>query len=272
MLYINLVFLVSLLGSGCVVEGYATPGELYSSLTHMKDLFIFDDKIADILQFLPSYLQEVEEYDESHACLFKDANRMGGGDMLNPSITGNPLHLYSVIKRLVLYWPAINQVLRVINNTEYNCEDKLENCEWWSQWAECEKNPTFMLINCQLSCGLCGKPELLDKLFEIRLLEMSTVLPSISDLKGAALALARLQQVYRIPIPTLAGGRVDNVSSCVRLTTYDYIRIANESYFEGEYANAWQWYNYAFGSAKDPDVKGHIKGLMSMVLKQVNTP
>ncbi|KAK7086831.1 Prolyl 4-hydroxylase subunit alpha-3 [Halocaridina rubra] len=269
MIAMKLVSLGVLLVYGCTVEGYAIPGELYSSMIHVADLFQFDAKIAEVLPYLPSYIPEVKEYDRSHACLFKDTNRLGEGDLLSTSITGNPLHLYSVIKRLVLYWPAISRSMIVINNTEYNCDDKHPNCEWWSQWSECEKNPTFMLVNCQLSCGLCGRTgNLLDTLASVRQFEMMTVLPSLRDLRGAALALARLQQMYRIPIPALAGGRIANISTCVRLSTYDCIRIANESYFEGDYASAWQWYNYAFGATLDPDGKGHIRDLMYLVKKQ----
>ena len=37
------------------------------------------------------------------------------------------------------------------------CEDTNEKCDYWADIGECEANPGYMLINCQLSCGLCGK-------------------------------------------------------------------------------------------------------------------
>ncbi|KAK7086834.1 hypothetical protein SK128_010021 [Halocaridina rubra] len=194
-----------------------------------------------------------------------DSARLAKGDYLSASITGNPLHLYAVIKRLVLFWPAINRVLYIISDVNYSCQDRHLSCSWWSKWGECGKNPSYMMINCQLSCGLCGKPEVHGKMAALRKLENHTVLPSSNDLRGAAIALARLQQIYRLPIPDMAEGRVANVSTCVRLSAYDCIRIANESHNEADYANAWQWYNYALGSTTSPELKEHIRGLMYFV-------
>lgn len=43
----------------------------------------------------------------------------------------------------------------------------------------------------------------------------ATVLPTLEDLEGAALALARLQRIYRIPINSLMAGHIAGVSSSV---------------------------------------------------------
>ncbi|KAK7086832.1 Prolyl 4-hydroxylase subunit alpha-3 [Halocaridina rubra] len=249
-------------------EAHAISGELYSSLAHMNDVFVFDSKVVEILPYLPPYLPELEKYKESHNCLAVDTGRLGGGDFLSVSITGNPLHLYFVIKRLVLYWPAINRALQVINDSRGNCKDMHTSCSYWSKWYECQKNPAYMMINCQLSCGLCGKPEIHEKIIALRALGYKIVLPSANDLRGAAIALARLQQVYRLPIADLAEGIVANVSTSVRLSTYDCMRIANESNFETEYASAWQWYSLAHATTSDPDLKALIKGIMYSVKRQ----
>lgn len=40
-------------------------------------------------------------------------------------------------------------------------EDKCQNnhrfCDYWSKLGECNKNPSWMLVNCKKSCNQCGK-------------------------------------------------------------------------------------------------------------------
>jgi hypothetical protein len=38
-----------------------------------------------------------------------------------------------------------------------NCHDEHERCEFWASLNECEKNPGYMLGNCQKSCDTCTK-------------------------------------------------------------------------------------------------------------------
>jgi hypothetical protein len=38
------------------------------------------------------------------------------------------------------------------------CEDKDVQCPTWSSMGECETNPSWMLVNCELSCGVCQAP------------------------------------------------------------------------------------------------------------------
>ena len=35
------------------------------------------------------------------------------------------------------------------------CLDQHEKCSYWAEHGECEKNPTWMKPNCQLSCKQC---------------------------------------------------------------------------------------------------------------------
>ncbi|XP_064096598.1 prolyl 4-hydroxylase subunit alpha-1-like isoform X4 [Macrobrachium nipponense] len=202
---------------GVAVEGHGVSGELYSSLTHMTDLFVFDRKVGELLPFLPSYLPEVTSYKESYSCLIHDVVRLARGstlkegDFLDVAITGNPLHLFAVIKRLVLYWPPIRRSIGTIFSSNESCADKNQNCRWWAKWSECSNNPTFMMVNCQESCGFCGKPV---------------------------------------------------------LSVYDCIRIANESHDEGQYANAWLWYNFAGAIATSPEMKGLIAGLKGPLARE----
>ncbi|XP_066971753.1 LOW QUALITY PROTEIN: prolyl 4-hydroxylase subunit alpha-1-like [Macrobrachium rosenbergii] len=226
------LFGILMIFKGAAVEGNGVSGELYSSLTHMNDLFVFDRKVAEILSFLPTYLLEVASYKESYSRLIHDVvtlargSAFNEGDFLDVAITGNPLHLFAVIKRLVLYWPPIRRSIITIFSSEQRAK--------------------------------------LLALLELENLPSSrTVLPSLNDLRGASLALARLQQIYRIPIPNL----IEDAHSTF-LSVYDCIRIANESYYEGQYVNAWQWYIYAGAIATTPDMKGLIDDLKAPVAKE----
>ena len=37
----------------------------------------------------------------------------------------------------------------------HNCKDLNTECSYWAQNGECEKNPSFMHVNCKNSCNLC---------------------------------------------------------------------------------------------------------------------
>ncbi|XP_068233922.1 prolyl 4-hydroxylase subunit alpha-1-like [Palaemon carinicauda] len=252
-----------------VFEGHGVSGELYSSLAHMDDLFVFDMKVAELLPYLPTSVPEVTSYKESYLCLLQDVMTLAKGNTLDAAITGNPLHLFTVIKRLFLYWPPIKRSIDRILSAESTCEDKSDLCKWWADLLECTKNPTFMIIDCPLSCGVCGKPganaELHKKLPSLEELERKIMLPSANDLGGASLALARLQQIYRIPIQELATGTIANVTTSVVLSLYDCIRIANESYHEGQYVNAWQWFDYAEVTTFSPGMRDLIKGFKNSI-------
>lgn len=41
------------------------------------------------------------------------------------------------------------------NDNNYKCVDKNKDCSFWAGIGECEKNPRYMLSNCQVSCDSC---------------------------------------------------------------------------------------------------------------------
>ncbi|XP_047492012.1 uncharacterized protein LOC125041217 [Penaeus chinensis] len=90
-------------------------GELHSCPYHLKDVFLFDKEVAEVLRHIVPSTPESERYLESYAGMILDA--MGvGGDVLNEAILGNPLHVYGLIKRMVLYWPPVKDI--VYNTTK----------------------------------------------------------------------------------------------------------------------------------------------------------
>ncbi|CAL4125166.1 unnamed protein product, partial [Meganyctiphanes norvegica] len=93
-------------------------------------------------------------------------------------------------------------------------------------------------------------------------------LPNLDDLRGAALALARLQQVYRLNIQHMINGRLYNHPSSTRLTILDCVRVANESFHESKYSNAWQWYSAAMRLSNNPDMRQHITDLMEPIVSE----
>ena len=36
------------------------------------------------------------------------------------------------------------------------CKDQSGDCVYWAQTGECDKNPAYMLYQCQVSCETCG--------------------------------------------------------------------------------------------------------------------
>ena len=44
------------------------------------------------------------------------------------------------------------------NNNETTCKDNRpasNECPYWAKNGECEKNPTYMTVECRKSCGIC---------------------------------------------------------------------------------------------------------------------
>ena len=37
------------------------------------------------------------------------------------------------------------------------CVDLVEHCEYWARIGECSKNPSYMHVNCKLSCHVCSE-------------------------------------------------------------------------------------------------------------------
>jgi len=50
----------------------------------------------------------------------------------------------------------IHKLLQMLGMPE-NCHDNDSQCPTWKAQGECERNPTFMLQACRLSCGTCQK-------------------------------------------------------------------------------------------------------------------
>ncbi|XP_047492616.1 prolyl 4-hydroxylase subunit alpha-3-like [Penaeus chinensis] len=115
---------------------------------------------------------------------------------------------------------------------------------------------------CPYSCGFCQVNESNPAL---KAAESRTVLPSRSDLDGAAQSLALLQRVYLLPMEHLLNGRILNTDSSVRLTTWDILRVARASADARRWVNAWVWYDEALSAIPDPDAQDHVSDLLEFI-------
>ncbi|KAK7065906.1 hypothetical protein SK128_008514, partial [Halocaridina rubra] len=203
------------------VAGRTVPGEIYSSLAHVHGLFIFDHRVGQtLLRITTTTFPESQRYKEMYNWAATDANYSSSSEEIQETevLTGNPLHIYALMKRILYYWYFVQYEL--------------------------------------VSAGLSK---------EVQRWTNQTTLPSGKDLAGTALALARLQQVYNLPIEELVQGTILMHQSSVRLTTFDCLKIANESHWVGNYVSAWQWYFYTLKITGDLDLKQHIWDLMGKV-------
>lgn len=87
-------------------QGIAGPqsGQLFASLVHMKHVFHFDQLLGEVLLQLPEHLLAATDYLDTYKNLVVDRIR-------GQETTGNPLHVYTVIKRLVNQWPNVKPAL-----------------------------------------------------------------------------------------------------------------------------------------------------------------
>nr|XP_045588769.1 prolyl 4-hydroxylase subunit alpha-3-like [Procambarus clarkii] len=245
------------------------PGHLYTSLALMDDLFAFDKLVGDLLPLLPEHIPEASRYLESYWSVAADRDKVGG-QVTSVALTGNPLHVYSVIKRLSLYWPALNNTLQAYHTQGGACEDRNSECHNWARRGHCLHTRPYMILNCRVSCGTCPSPELGRVVTEALQAGANTVLPTLDDLKGAAFALARLQSVYHIPIGHFMQGRLGDTFSSVRLTVEDCVRVGNATRQQERFSDAWTWFTYCLASAgpHHPSMHAHITALLDEVTRQ----
>ncbi|KAK4299461.1 hypothetical protein Pmani_028247 [Petrolisthes manimaculis] len=221
-----------------MVWGTTQPGHLYSSLTHIKALFTFDQQVGEVVMLLPEHLPDASRYLESYLCV--DVDRARGLE-----VSGNPIHVYSVIKRLVLYWPSITSALHVYTTLGASeCQDRDDRCQDWAMGNECIKNRNFMVHTCPLSCHICPSKELGHLVERLQKVASTVVMPTESDLRGATLALTRLQMIYRIPVGSFMAGHLANNTTSLKLNLEDCLRIAKASYEEQGYSYSIIWFHY----------------------------
>ena len=53
--------------------------------------------------------------------------------------------------------PTTTETPTEIPTITSECEDIGEYCQHWSQTGECSKNPSYMHVNCKLSCHVCSE-------------------------------------------------------------------------------------------------------------------
>ncbi|XP_042894413.1 prolyl 4-hydroxylase subunit alpha-2-like [Penaeus japonicus] len=254
--------MVLLLQCSTAVAKSPVSGELHSFPHHLKDVFLFDKHLAEVLRHIIPPTVESERYLESYAGTMLDAMRVGG-DVLNEAILGNPLQVYALIKRLVLYWPRLKDIVYNTTQAREECHDKIKPCEEWILQRGCDA--LYMDQLCPFTCGFCQVNE---NNAALKALENITVLPSIADLNGAAQSLALLQRVYLLPMQHLLHGKILNTISSVRLTTWDILRVARASADAERWVNAWVWYNESLSSITDPEALAHVADLLAFVEQQ----
>lgn len=79
--------------------------------------------------------------------------------------------------------------------------------------------------------------------------EYSGLMPRDEDLHGAALALVRLQETYRLNMSEMARGDIQGLQSGTGLTARDLLYLGKQSFTTGYYAHAIQWLEQALEQA-----------------------
>ncbi|XP_053628135.2 prolyl 4-hydroxylase subunit alpha-2-like [Cherax quadricarinatus] len=90
-------------GASCLrhVSGHGEPGELYSSIALTRWIFVLDQMLGEFLATQTNLTAGSARYLESYQWAAEDA-RASNHDM-DLTLTGNPLQVYSLFKRLALY-------------------------------------------------------------------------------------------------------------------------------------------------------------------------
>lgn len=78
--------------------------------------------------------------------LFPTETRLVSDD--DPTTTARP---HPLIPNPFIRSPSTN-----IKKAAGDCTDDNDQCQEWSFFGECEKNPSFMNVTCRKACALCG--------------------------------------------------------------------------------------------------------------------
>ncbi|XP_045104552.1 prolyl 4-hydroxylase subunit alpha-1-like isoform X3 [Portunus trituberculatus] len=227
-------------------------GQFYSSLAQMEFLFDFDEGVGELLLNFPEHLPAATRYLESYVGLRTDRD-------LGREIRGHPVHVFLVLKRLVLFWPRIASSLFIYTRLEGSCQDQNDGCEGWALSGNCLHYRDYMIEHCTKSCHACLSPELKEQVMWV-MSKASIPMPSMQDLRGAALALSRLQSHYHIPVGDFMTGRIEKAQCTPRLTVEDCVLVADVTHAHGRYSTAYIWYDYCQTSASiDPRLQAEIK-------------
>ncbi|KAK8386689.1 hypothetical protein O3P69_017860 [Scylla paramamosain] len=117
-----------------------------------------------------------------------------------------------------------------------------------------------MIEHCTRACRACLSPGLKEQVMWVMTTASNIPMPSMHDLRGAALALSRLQNYYRIPVGNFMTGRIEDAHCTPRLTVDDCILVADVTHAHGKYSEAYIWYDYCQASAYiDPRLQAEIK-------------
>ncbi|KAK4318236.1 hypothetical protein Pmani_001203 [Petrolisthes manimaculis] len=206
------------------------PSDLYSSLLRMKVVFKFDEAVGELVSSWPKSSPPAEaiRYLESYQSVVLDRARDGG---IEEGVSGNPLHLYSVIKRLVRLWPFLKPHLEALQHDQQEGVVVVE---------------------------------------AVRLVlqaENNTVLPDEADLTGATIALARLQHIYNIPVADLMKGKLTatHTPSSISLSIEDCVDITETLYNHWLLPLAWQWASSCIKATTNHQLQLSIQQLMDNI-------
>ena len=79
--------------------------------------------------------------------------------------------------------------------------------------------------------------------------------PSDDDLSGAASALTRLQDTYKLDVDDLAHGQLDGVATGSVLSAHDCFELGRQSYNGGDAIHTVQWMKQALKRFEEEDKK-----------------
>ncbi|XP_042858940.1 prolyl 4-hydroxylase subunit alpha-3-like [Penaeus japonicus] len=92
------------------VAATAVKGKLHTFPEHLRDVIGFEKLVVDAIGSLPES-EEASLYLQSHEWAVTDTEAAADSDEPDEVIYGNPLHVYALIKRMVLYWKPLRKTL-----------------------------------------------------------------------------------------------------------------------------------------------------------------
>ncbi|KAK6039932.1 tetratricopeptide repeat protein [Cooperia oncophora] len=250
----GLVLLLLLFGS-CTADLFTAIADMQRMLGAEKEVTTVIDRYIEAEQ---KRLDDLKRFADEYIDRNKDAEDVG------PDFVTNPINAYLLIKRLTTEWKKVEDIMRtnkadtfIKNITENRIRSQVkfpqEEDLSGAATAILRLQDVYRLDTTDLSNGVILGDKVAHTLtahdaFEVKF-------PQEEDLSGAATAILRLQDVYRLDTTDLSNGVILGDKVAHTLTAHDAFEVGRAAYNQRDYYHTLTWMQTAMNRLEHENPK-----------------
>lgn len=177
--------------------------EVFTALADLEDLLETESLLISTLEHYIKAEEEKLNYLKRYAAIYKKQYNKAAEDV--QLYVANPINAYTLVKRLTTDWKEVENLI----STDVN--------------------------------SVVRRASFPDYLANITYIKENMKFPTEEDLNGAAVALTRLQDTYRLDTSSLARGELNGIKYSSELSAADCFELGRQSYNNGDYYHTQLW-------------------------------